>query len=73
MCAEHEVLRLLGVRSVPGEHLVDDYEERVEAGLDRFTSVDGDVAVEDLLEDLSVGDEPLSRGDELLEQPLRVS
>jgi hypothetical protein len=66
--AEHDALGALDVGELHSEDLVDDSQERVEGGLDSVPPVDGDVAVEDLLEHLDVRDEALCVREELLQR-----
>jgi len=54
------------------QHGVNDIQQGVEGGLDGVESVDAAVAVEDLLKDLGVGDEPLAISDESFKHPLGV-
>jgi hypothetical protein len=58
------------LRGGPGDvkHLIDDAEQSVERRLDGIPAVDGDVPMQDLLQDLGVGDEALALIDQLFEQ-----
>ena len=60
-----------GPRNV--KHLIDDPEQSVECRLDGVPAVDGDVPMQDLLQDLGVGDEALAVIDQLFEPSLRVA
>ena len=60
-----------GPRNV--KHLIDDAEQSVERRLDGVPAVDGDVPMQDLLQDLGVGDEALAVIDQLFEQSLCVA
>jgi hypothetical protein len=55
----------LGDPSRHVQHLIDDAQQSVERWLDGVTAVDGDVTMQDLLQDLGVGDEALA----LIDQP----
>lgn len=65
--AQHDSPGAVDVGKLYSENLIDDTQERVEGGLDRVSSVDGDIEVEDFLEHLDVRDEPLC----VCEQPLQ--
>ena len=64
-------LRRVGAE-VPGQHLVDDTEQGVEGGLNRRSTVDGRIAVQNLLQDLDVGDKPFAPRNQSLEGTLRI-
>jgi len=55
------------------KHLIDNPEQSVEGRLDGVPTVDGDVPMQDLLQDLGVGDEALAVTDQLFEQSLCVA
>lgn len=52
-----EILREEDVTLLDGKHVVDDRSQELERGLDRVTAIDGEVAVEDLPEDLAARDQ----------------
>jgi hypothetical protein len=54
-----------GLRNV--KHLIDNLEQSVECRLDGVPAVDGDVPMQDLLQDLSIGDKALAVIDQLFE------
>ncbi len=60
-----------GPRNV--KHLIDDAEQSVERRLDGVPAIDGDVPMQDLLQDLGVGDEALAVIDQLFEPSLCVT
>jgi hypothetical protein len=70
--AEHDALGAVGIGELDGEDLVGDAQERIEGGLDRVAPVDGDIAVEDLLEHLGARDEGLLPSQGALEHLLRI-
>ena len=55
--ADDDLACLLNDVEIDRQHLIDDLEHDLEARLDGVASVDGHIAVEDLLQDLGVGDE----------------
>jgi len=58
---------------IDGQDLVNDAEQGVEGWLDGVTAVDGDVAVQDLLQHFGVGHQALAVADQFFEQSLRVA
>jgi hypothetical protein len=70
---QDNLLGALGSRPINVKHLIDDAEQRVEGWLDGIPAVDSHVAMQDLLQDLGVGDEALALVDQLFEQSLRVA
>ena len=64
-----QVLRPLHVHVLDGQHLIDDRAQRIECRLDRVAAANRSVTVEDFLEDLRVGYEPLPLDSETFEQP----
>ena len=58
---------------VDRKHLVDNTEKRIERRLNCLTTIDGNVAMQNLLENLSIRHEPLPITDELLQKSLGVS
>jgi hypothetical protein len=71
--SEDNLFGTLGSGSRNIKHLVDDPEQSVECRLDGVAPVDGDVAMQDLLQHLGIGDEALAVIDQLFEQSLRVA
>lgn len=65
--AREDLCRLLDVRALDGKDLVDDSEKGVESRPDGVATVDRDVAVEDLLQDLGARHEPIAARDGLFE------
>jgi hypothetical protein len=65
---EKHVPGTLDVAKLDREDLVDDPEDRLEGGLDGVAAPDRRVPVEDLLQHLRVGDEPLAVGNAALEE-----
>ena len=57
---------------VDRQHLVHDRHDRIECRLDGRAAVDGNIAVQDLLEHFRVRDEPDALGDQPFERALRV-
>jgi hypothetical protein len=57
---------------IHSEDLVDDLEQHLETRLDRIASIDGDIAVKNLLQDLGIGDEPSFFGDGTFEKTTSV-
>ena len=55
------------------KHLINDAKQSVERRLDGVPAVDGDVPMQDLLQNLGVGDQALAVIDQLFEPPLRVA
>jgi hypothetical protein len=60
-----------GPRNV--KHLIDDPDQSIERRLNGVPAVDGHVPVQDLLQDLGVGDEALAVIDQLFEPSLGVA
>ena len=60
-----------GPRNV--KHLIDDAEQSVERRLDGVPAVEGDVPMQDLLQDLGVSDQALAVIDQLFERSLCVA
>ncbi len=60
-----------GPRNV--KHLINDAEQGVERWLDGVPAVDGDVPMQDFLQDLCVSDQPLAVIDQLFEPSLCVA
>ena len=54
-------------RAVDGKNLIYDTEQSVKGRLDRVPTIDGNIAVQDLLQDLGIGDQALTIGDQLFE------
>ncbi len=55
------------------QHLIDDAQQGVKSRLDGVPAIDGDVAMQDLLQDLGVRHQALALTDQLFEQSLRVA
>ena len=66
------MVRARNGREIDREDLVHEAQHGIEGRLDRVEAVDGDVAMENLLEHLGVGHEALPLGDAALQEPLRV-
>lgn len=54
------------------QHLIGDAKQSVKGGLDGIAAVDGDVPVQDLLQDLGICNQALSVANKMFEQSLRV-
>jgi hypothetical protein len=57
---------------INGQHLIGNAKQSVERRLDGIAAVYGDVAMQDFLQDLGIGNQALSVADEIFEQSLRV-
>ncbi len=66
-------LSTLGGGPCDVQHLIDDAEESVKRGLNRISAVDGNIPMQDLLQDLGVSYEALAVVDQFFEQPLGVA
>src|SRR6267143_45959 len=62
----------LGCGQINGQHLVGNTEQGVERRLDGVPTIDSDVAVQYLLQDLGIRNQALSIANQLFEQSLRV-
>jgi hypothetical protein len=71
--SKDDLLRALCCHAINREHLIDDSEQSIEGRLDRIATVDSDVAVQDLLKHIRIGDETLAFADQLFEPPLCVN
>jgi hypothetical protein len=71
--SQDNLLGALGGAPRNVKHLIDDAEQSVEGRLDSVPPVDGDVPMQDLLQDLGVGDQALAVIDQLLEPSLCVA
>ncbi len=69
---ENDVARPQNRFEVDRKDLVDDAQKRLQGRLDRVSPTDGDVAMQDLLQDLGVGDQALTVGDRPLEAALGI-
>jgi hypothetical protein len=58
--AQDDDPRSLDGGAVDGEDFIDEAEERIERRLDGVAAIDGHVAMEDLLQDLGIRDQPLA-------------
>jgi hypothetical protein len=65
--SQDNLLGPFGGRPREVKHLIDDAEESVERRLDGVAAVDGDVPMQDLLQDLGVGDQALAVINQLFE------
>jgi hypothetical protein len=66
--ANDDFSSLVGNLQIHGHYVIHHLEQDIETRLDRIATVDGDVAVEDLLQDLDIRDQPAPFGDGALEQ-----
>ena len=64
---QNNLLRALHHRAVNCQHLIYHTEQSIESWLNCVAAVDRDVSVEDFLQDLRIGDQALTVGDQLLE------
>ena len=71
--SQDNLLGTLGGGPCNVKNLIDDAEQSVERRLDGVPAVDGDIPMQDLLQDLGVGDEALAVIDQLFEQSLGVA
>ena len=71
--SQDNLLGTLGVNSRHVEYLINDAEQSVERRLDGVPAVDGDIPMQNLLQDLGVGDQALAVIDQLFEQSLCVA
>lgn len=71
--SQDNLLGALGGGPRDVKHLIDDAEESIERWLDGVPAVDGDIPMQDLLQDLGVGHEALAVVDQFFEQPLGVA
>ena len=70
--SEDDLTGALHVGRGDGEHFIDNTEQRIERRLNRVSPLNGDVSMEDLLQDLRVCYEPPSVEHAALEELLRV-
>jgi len=70
--ADDDFACLLCYFEIHRQYLINDLEHDLEARLDGVASVDGDIAVEDLLQDLSIGYQSAILGDGALEKAAGV-
>ena len=70
--AEHDVFGALDIGTRHRQHLVHDPEQRVERRLNALASVDGDIAMQDFLQDLGARHETFLSDDRRFQHPLRV-
>ena len=64
---QYNLFRKLCDRPINSQDLIHDAEQSVEHGLDCVATVDSDVAVQDLLENLGVRNQALALGDHFFE------
>ena len=55
------------------QYLVDETEQGVEGGLNGIAAINRDIAVQNLLKDLGVGDQTLTLGDQLFQPSLGIA
>lgn len=70
--SQNNLLRTLHHDAVHRQHLIDDTEQSVESWLNCVAAIDCNISVQDFLQDLGIGNQTLTVGDQLLEQTLRV-
>jgi len=66
------LFRALGSGPVNGQHFVSNTKQCIECGLDGIAAIYGHIPVQDLLQDLGIGNEALPVTDQVFEQTLRV-
>jgi len=71
--SQDNLLGTLGGGPRDVKHLIDDAQQSVKRRLDGVPAVDGDIPMQDLLQDLGVGDEALAVSDQLFQQSLCVT
>jgi hypothetical protein len=69
---EQNRLRTFDAEKIDGKHLVDDSQKRLERRLDRVETLDGRIAMKELLEYLGVSHQTLTLGSEPFEKSLCV-
>ena len=72
LVAKDDLLGALDSSSVNWKDFIHYIQKRVEGRLDVVAPIDGDVAVQDLLQYFRVGDQALALADQPFQQPLRV-
>jgi len=70
---QNDLLRTLHHRDVYRQDLIYYSEQSVESWLDCVAAIDCNISVQDLLQDLGIGNKTLTVGDQLLQQALRVN
>jgi hypothetical protein len=70
--AHDNFLRAFRRGPINGQHLIGNAEQSVERRLDGIAAVYGDIAMQDFLQDLGIGNQALPVGDQVFEQSLRV-
>jgi hypothetical protein len=71
--ASHEdIFRAICRRCIYSQHLIDNSQQGVESRLDRVAAIYRDVAMQDFLKHLGVGNQALAIADEFFDQSLRV-
>ena len=71
--AEHHLTRPVDGVERHGADLIHDPEQRLEGGLNRVAPLDGDIPMQDLLQDLGVGHQPMPLDHQTLELTHRHS
>jgi hypothetical protein len=66
-------LRPLNDGTINREHLVSNTKQRIERALDRVTTVNRDMTVQDLLQHFRIGNQGLAVADQSFEQSLRIA
>lgn len=69
---KYDLLRSFYHGGIDREHLVDDPEQRIESGLNGSTTIYGDIAVKNFLQDLRVRNQPLLPSYEIFDQTLCI-
>jgi hypothetical protein len=70
--AQDNLFRSLHRDPIDRQHLIDDAKYSIESRLDGVAAFNGNIAVQDLLQDLGIRDETLTFADELFEPSLCV-
>jgi len=70
---QHNLLGSLSDGAVNWQGLINDAQQNIERRLDGVAPIDGNVAVQDLLQHLSIGDQPLAFADQLFQPALRIA
>jgi hypothetical protein len=61
---EHNLFRALGHCPIDSQHLIDNPQQSIERWLKGFAAVNGNVAVQNLLQDLSIRNQALAVADQ---------
>jgi len=70
---EYNLFRALGHCPIDSQHLIDNPQQGIEGWLNGFAVVNGYVAVQNLLQDLSIRNQTLAVADQRFQQLLRVA